>query len=195
MNKQIHNRGFIMKYNKLTILILIAVILTLILVLVIRENQHLSVKENYLVQLEEKETKHLEGLGESTDNYNDLYAKYNELNKKYQGLAGSKGFYDGWEDYEVTGYTQNDEGCNNITSIGLNLNKDWTRYFDFVAVDPNEIPYGSVILAKFEDGVIRSGLAVDCGYKIKGRKIDWYCETLYEAFAIGRRILEVKVIK
>ena len=184
-----------MKHNKLAILILIAIIATLILVLVIRENQHLSVKENYLTKLEEKETKHLKGLEESTENYNDLYTKYNELNEKYQELAGSKGFYEGWEKYKVTGYTQNDEGCNNITSIGLDLDKDWTKYFDFVAVDPDEIPYGSVVLAKFEEGVIRSGIAVDCGYLIQGKKIDWYCETLYEAFAIGRRTLEVKVIK
>ena len=184
-----------MKHNKLTILISVAIIATLILVLVIRENQHLSAKENYLIRLEEKEVKHLEGLEKSTENYNKLYADFNELNKKYQELAGSKGFYEGWENFEVTGYTQHDKGCNNITSIGLDLNKDWTKYFDFVAVDPNEIPYGSTVLAKFEDGIIRSGLAVDCGYKVKGRKIDWYCDTPYEAFAIGRRTLEVKVIK
>ena len=184
-----------MKHNKLTILILIAIIVTMILILIVRENQHLSAKENYLNKLEEKETKRLEDLGEFIENYNELYTDFNKLNKKYHKLAGSKGFYEGWEKYKVTGYTQNDDGCNNITSIGLDLDKDWTKYFDFVAVDPDEIPYGSVVLAKFEEGVIRSGLAVDCGYLIQGKKIDWYCETLYEAFAIGRKTLEVKVIK
>jgi len=176
------------------IIILVFIVAILAMVLFLRENQHTYDLNKATTKYNYQQERYLKNMSIRTDKYNKLYADFNELDMKYSELAGSKGFYEDWEEYEVTGYTSSDKGCNNITSIGLDLDKDWTKYFDFVAVDPNEIPYGSTVLAKFEDGIIRSGLAVDCGYKIKGKKIDWYCDTLYEALAIGRRTLEVKVI-
>jgi len=188
-----------MKVN-LTIQAIIAITLVFIvgvlgMILVLRETQHLRDLEKTTELLEQKEEKHLENLNEFIKNYNELYADYNELNKKYTGLAGSKGFYEGWEDFEVTGYTQNDEGVNNITSIGLDLNKDWTKYFNFCAVDPTIIPYGSIVLVKFKTG-IESFLSADCGGAIKGRHIDLYFGSdLSSAFEFGKKTLEVKVIK
>jgi len=62
-------------------------------------------------------------------------------------------------------------------------------------VDPELIPYGSVILVKFDASVVPF-LAVDCGGAIKGRELDLYfVNDLNSAFAFGRRELEVKVIR
>jgi len=89
-----------------------------------------------------------------------------------------------WDKFTITAYTQNDEGCNNITAIGLDLNKDWTKHFNFVAVDPDVIPYGKTIFIKI-DGKIIEALAVDCGYAIKGNRLDLYHSSLEEAFSFG----------
>ena len=89
-----------------------------------------------------------------------------------------------WGKFTVTAYTQYDEGCNNLTAIGLDLNKDWTKHFNFVAVDPDIIPYGKTIFIKI-DGKIIEALAVDCGYAIKGNRLDLYCNSLEEAFGFG----------
>ena len=89
-----------------------------------------------------------------------------------------------WDKFTVTAYTQYDVGCNNLTAIGLDLNKDWTKHFNFVAVDPKVIPYGTTVFIKI-DGKIIEALAVDCGYAIKGNRLDLYCNSLEEAFGFG----------
>ena len=177
------------------IIILVFIVAIMGLILFLRENQHTYNLNKATTKYNYEQERYLKNISEQIENYNELYAVYNELNKKYQGLAGSKGFYEGWEDFEVTGYTQNDEGVNNITSIGLDLNKDWTKYFNFCAVDPTIIPYGSIVLVKFKTG-IESFLSADCGGAIKGRHIDLYFGSdLSSAFEFGKKTLEVKVIK
>ena len=100
-----------------------------------------------------------------------------------------------WGKFTVTAYTQNDAGCNNLTAIGLDLNKNWTKHFNFVAVDPDVIPYGKTIFIKI-DGKIIEALAVDCGYAIKGNRLDLYCGSLEEAFSFGvKEDVPVGVIK
>jgi len=88
------------------------------------------------------------------------------------------------DDFIITGYTQQDAGCNNITSIGLDLNDSWTKYFSFVAVDPNVIPYGSVLIIKLDNDLIIA-LAVDTGGAIKRNRLDLYFDTLREAHDFG----------
>ena len=100
-----------------------------------------------------------------------------------------------WQVFEVTAYTQLDEGCNNITSIGINLDKAWVDYFNIVAVDPAVIPYGSVVIIKMPDGEIIPAIAGDCGGAIKGKRLDLYARSLDEAFEFGRQHLEVAVIE
>ncbi|MBA7523104.1 hypothetical protein ES705_15227 [subsurface metagenome] len=100
-----------------------------------------------------------------------------------------------WEIYEVTSYTQNDPGCDNITSIGIDLDGPWVEYFNIVAVDPELIPYGSVVIIKMPDGEIVPAIAGDCGGAIKGKRIDLYVESLDEAFQFGRQNLRVAVIE
>jgi len=164
--------------GKLIILISIALIATLILVILVRENQHNKTIVEYLNREIQKEEARLEIYKLLIKNYNELQASYDELYKKY------KEHYIYWQNFTVTAYTQYDDGCNNITAIGLNLNKDWTKYFNFVAVDPEVIPYGKTVFIKL-DGEIIEALAVDCGYLIKGNKLDLYCDSLKEAFEVG----------
>lgn len=183
-----------MRPVKLTILILIALIAILILTLLVRENQHLVVEKNYLIKLDQKETKHLEKTGEFTKNHNDLQDRYNELDLKYNKLKAEKGVI---EDFICTGYSANDpgQGTNNITAIGIDLNKNWTNYFNFAAVDPNVIPLGKIIQAKFEDGNIRYFLCVDTGGDIKGKRIDLYFTDKKDAIYFGRKEVEIRIFK
>ena len=99
-----------------------------------------------------------------------------------------------WQPFTVTAYTAQDAGCNNITSIGVNYDKSWTEYFEFVAVDPAVIPYGSTVFIK-HNGDIVEALAVDTGGRIKGKRLDWYKESLDEAYSFGVQELEVGIIE
>jgi len=174
-----------MKPNRLTILIAIALIATLVLVIIVRENQHDRTIADYLDREILKEQDRLETYREFTKNYNELQDNYDELYKKYEE------HYIEWHDnFIITRYTQQDEGCNNITSIGLNLDKAWTQYFNFVAVDPDVIPYGKTVYIKDGDEIIEA-LAVDTGGKIRGNHIDFYSNNPKEAFNWGVRELEV----
>ena len=178
---------------KLTISILTAIILILILTMVITANQHVQDLNKASSDYNYQQEQYLENISEQIENYNELYADYNELNKNYQELVGSKGFYEGWERYQCTGYTSLDEGCNNISASGINILK-WKNYFNFCAVDPTLIPFGSIVLVKFQTG-IEPFLAVDVGGKIKGKHIDLYFgNDLKRAFRLNKE-LEVKVIK
>lgn len=181
-----------MKPNTKNIIIvnLFFVVIIMSFVLLIQDKAN----SNYIALIEQQQINHLEKLGEFTKNYNDLQKSYNELYLKYRILAASKGFYDGWEQYQCTGYTSNDAGCNNISAIGLDILK-WDKYFNFCAVDPKLIPYGSVLLVKFDTGIVPF-LAVDVGGAIKGKHIDLYFgNDLTSAFSFGVKDLEVKVIK
>ena len=175
------------------ILILIAVILTLIMVLIVRERQHTETIFTYLEREVQQEEARLKVSQELIKNYNELLANYDELYLKYEGLTAENGFYQGWELYEVTAYTSKDDGCNDFAATKININK-LSEHFNFCAVDTSIIPYGSIVIVKFDTG-IEGFLAVDCGYLIKGKKIDLYfINDLDSAFEFGNRQLEIKVI-
>jgi len=170
-----------MKPNKLTILISIAIILTLIMVIIVKENQHDKTITEYLDREIQKEEARWETYREFTKNYNELQDSYSELYKKYRE------HYIYWQNFTVTAYTQNDDGCNNITAIGLDLDKSWTKYFNFCAVDPEVIPYGKTVFIQL-DGEIIEALAVDCGYAIQGNRLDFYCNNLNEVYKLMKKI-------
>jgi len=182
-----------MNQNKLKTLIVISIILTLIMVLIIRERQHLD-KLIYYNEVEiQQEEARLKVSQELIKNYNELLANYDELYLKYEGLTAENGFYQGWELYEVTAYTSKDDGCNDFAATKININK-LSEHFNFCAVDTSIIPYGSIVLVKFDTG-IKPFLAVDTGQAIKGKHIDLYfVNDLDSAFEFGNRYLEVKVI-
>jgi 3D (Asp-Asp-Asp) domain-containing protein len=98
-----------------------------------------------------------------------------------------------WQPYTVTAYTSLDDGCNSYSAIGLNIEK-WSKYFNFCAVDNSLIPYGSVVLVKFDTG-IKPFLAVDTGQSITGKHIDLYfVNDLSDAFEFGVQKLPIKVL-
>jgi len=181
---------------KKTIAILILFILLAVTAIVfgVRELMHLDKYQGYLQEIEDQQTRYLDNISKFSENYNELYNDYQELYAQYSKLAADKGFYEDWETFSVTAYTSLDDGCDGIAATGIDIEK-MAKFFNFAAVDPGEIPYGSVILVKFDSG-IESFLAVDCGGSIKGKKLDLYfVNDLSDAYQFGKRDLEVKVIR
>jgi len=116
--------------------------------------------------------------------YVDKIIKQKEVVTEYVEVESDIVWHD---DFIITFYTQQDEGCNNITSIGVNLDKSWTRYFNFVAVDPKIIPYGKTVFIKIGDEIIESS-AVDCGGAITGHHLDWYCRDFEEGYELMEKL-------
>ena len=176
------------------IIILLALIAVVTILFLAFYLESLTKQKQYLDRIEEQQIKHLENIGEWTDSYNFLYSDYKELNAQYYELAEEKGFNEGWELYTISAYTSLDDGCNSIASTGINIEK-LSALYNFAAVDPDVIPYGSVILVKFDTG-IEPFLSVDCGGAIQGKRIDLYfVNDLKNAFQFGTKDLEVKVIR
>ena len=173
-----------MTKNIIIYLLILIIVLTLILFLFyenFRYDELLKIKENQLAS----EVKYLENLSLLTENYNELESKYQELK--------SKDSYIKWEEFEVTSYTSNE--CGTITYTGFDLDKNYSKYLNVCAVDPEEIKLGSVILVKFENGDIKPYVALDTGLAIKGKRIDLYFTDLNEAINFGRKTLEISVLK
>lgn len=63
-----------------------------------------------------------------------------------------------------------------------------------VAVDPDVIPYGTVLLVYFEDGRIGQYVAEDCGGAIRGNRIDVYCESHDAALLLGVQTASVYLV-
>ena len=178
--------------------IFIIILLTLIAIITIVFSafylENLTKQKKYLDQIEEQQEKYLGNIDKWTANYNELYWDYKDLNSRYYELAKEKGFNEDWDTYTITAYTSLDAGCNSIASTGINIEK-LSRLYNFAAVDPEVIPYGSVILVKFDTG-IEPFLSVDCGGAIQGKRIDLYfVNDLKNAFQFGIKDLEVKVIR
>ena len=181
-----------MKPNKRNILLLIIVNIIFALIVLAIPFKFWHSQKTTIKETDAREDKLEDELTQSIKNFTELEEMYLELSQENIELKEQSDII--WEKFKVTAYTQNDDGCNNITSIGLNLNKDWTKYFNFVAVDPDVIPYGTTVFIKL-DGEIIEALAVDCGYAIRGNKIDLYCSSLEEAFSFGVKELPVGVVR
>lgn len=85
--------------------------------------------------------------------------------------------------FVATGYSQFNEGCNEITATGSHVRPG------VVAVDPTVIPYGTRMFIVSNDGAYIYGLstAEDCGGAIKNNRVDLYFETDPECFQFGVR--------
>ena len=126
------------------------------------------------------------------ENISLLSANYNELEEKYQELK-SKDSYIKWQEFEITAYTSNE--CGTVTYAGFELDKNYSKYLNVCAVDPEVIELGSVVLVKFENGDIKPYVALDTGGVIKGKRIDLYFTDLDEAINFGRQTLEVSILE
>ena len=177
-----------MTKNIIIYLLILIIVLTLILFLFyenFRYDELLKIKENQLAS----EVKYLENLSLLTENYNDLEEKYNKLNEDYQNLKQKEQ----WQEFTVTAYTSNE--CGTITYSGFELDKNYSKYLNVCAVDPDVIKLGSIVLVKFENGEIKPYMALDTGSAIKGKRIDLYFTDLNEAINFGRQLLEVSILE
>ena len=134
-----------MKLNKLTILILIAIIAGLVLVIPIREKQHSKTMTEYVALEIQKDEARLETYSELTANYNDLYSQYNELYGKYVDHVEYV-----WQNFTITGYSANDpqQGTNNIVATTFNLDYTRVKNLPIIATDPSIIPLYSIVEIK-----------------------------------------------
>ena len=62
-----------------------------------------------------------------------------------------------------------------------------------LAVDPSVIPYGSIVVLRYEDGTEEDYIAEDCGGAINGNKVDVFMGTHRAALYAGVRTAEVLV--
>ncbi|WP_430790015.1 LysM peptidoglycan-binding domain-containing protein [Virgibacillus flavescens] len=88
----------------------------------------------------------------------------------------------------ATAYTADCTGCSGVTSTGIDLNANPNA--KVIAVDPNVIPLGSEV---YVEGY---GYAVagDIGSAINGKEIDIHVQTKNEAYAWGRKAVNVTIV-
>ena len=171
--------------KNITILILILFLILTGFLFLLRENINYDEKLRLVEAYQISQLRYLE-------NISLLSANYNELENEYQELK-SKDSYIKWQEFEVTAYTSNE--CGVVTYSGFELDKNYSKYLNVCAVDPEEIKLGSVVLVKFENGEIKPYMALDTGSAIKGKRIDLYFTNLNEAINFGRQLLEVSILE
>ncbi|WP_058308822.1 3D domain-containing protein [Gracilibacillus massiliensis] len=88
----------------------------------------------------------------------------------------------------ATAYTAKCEGCSGITATGINLLEN--PNMKLIAVDPNVIPLGTRVHVEGYGEAI----AGDTGGAINGNKIDLHVPTKDEAYAWGRRTVDVTIL-
>ena len=155
----------------------------------LRENINYDEKLRLMEFYQISQIRYLENISLLSANYNDLEEKYNKLNEDYQNLKQKEQ----WQEFTVTAYTSNE--CGTVTYCGFELDKNYSKYLNVCAVDPEEIKLGSVILVKFENGDIKPYVALDTGLAIKGKRVDLYFTDLDEAINFGRQQLEVSILE
>lgn len=96
--------------------------------------------------------------------------------------------------FKVTAYCPCEKCCGKteddpwygITATGTRATEGRT-----IAVDPDVIPYGTVLYFEGPDGLVSGFVAEDCGGAIKGNRIDLYFDSHEDALEWGVRELDV----
>ena len=175
--------------KNIAILILILLLILTGFLFLLRENINYDEKLRLAESYQISQIRYLENVSLLSSNYNELEEKYNKLNEDYQNLKQKEQ----WQEFEITAYTSNE--CGTITYCGFELDKNYSKYLNVCAVDPEEIKLGSVVLVKFENGEIKPYMALDTGYAIKGKRIDLYMTDVNEAINFGRQFLQICIIQ
>jgi 3D (Asp-Asp-Asp) domain-containing protein len=91
-----------------------------------------------------------------------------------------------WYYFVATGYSKNDsgQGTGSITATGKSVAEG------IIAVDPEMIPYGTVVEIK-DIGIFT---AEDCGSKIKGNRLDIYFDSREDAKEFGRQGVWIRFV-
>ena len=175
--------------KNIAILILSSFLLLTGFTFLLRENINYDEKLRLMESYQISQLRYLENVNLLSANYNELENKYNKLNEDYKNLQQKQQ----WETFTITAYTSNE--CGVVTYSGFELDKNYSKYLNVCAVDPEEIKLGSIVLVKFEDGSIKPYIALDTGGAIKGKRIDLYFTDLDEAINFGRQQLEASIIE
>ncbi|MDT0150023.1 LysM peptidoglycan-binding domain-containing protein [Priestia aryabhattai] len=104
---------------------------------------------------------------------------------------------EGWTNYEFTHYTANCTGCTGVTSTGINVKgSPFYQGMRVVAVNPNVIPYGTVLELKYPNGHIEKAYAGDTGGAIRARTnlIDVLVSSESEAMQKGRVNGQIRIL-
>lgn len=103
-----------------------------------------------------------------------------------------------WIPYEFTHYTASCVGCTGITSQGVDV-RNTTHYkgMRVIAVNPNVIPYGSIVELRYPNGSTELAVAKDTGGAIRQRTnlIDVLVSNKNEALTKGRVQGEIRIIE
>lgn len=102
-----------------------------------------------------------------------------------------------WEPFTATAYIALcDTGCSGITKTGIDV-RESVEYEGrrVVAVDPDVIPLGSVLVVRLADGTEIEATAQDVGGAIRGNKVDILFADSGDAIEFGRQAVEIKVIE
>lgn len=98
-----------------------------------------------------------------------------------------------WFSYAATWY-DGEEGINGtgtgITKSGRRVRPDYT-----IAVDPRQIPLGSIVVVRFQNGREQVYHADDVGGAIRGNRIDIYEPSREKCLENGRQKVLVRIIK
>lgn len=102
-------------------------------------------------------------------------------------LETSRGYvrYKQVKQVEATAYTLAEGNGDGVTSIGI------VPYKGIIAVDPNEIPYGTRVYVQGYG----FAMAGDTGGAIEGNRIDLYMEHYPDAIKWGRRIVNMYILE
>lgn len=99
--------------------------------------------------------------------------------------------------FDVTYYSAYDGTQVGITRGGTNMangNIHTSDGYRIIAVDPNTIPFGSIVRVTTSHGESFMAKADDTGGKIKGNKIDIAVSSPEEAFSLGRGTATVEIV-
>ncbi|MHB1275788.1 MAG: 3D domain-containing protein [Candidatus Humimicrobiaceae bacterium] len=184
------------KLKDILIIILIIALIAVSFTFFVRETLHaLKIKKLNQTMLEKVRSQNIT-LAYFIADYSKLWRHFQVFTGDYQNLLTEQEVNNEigiWERFEVTAYSSQE--CGDITSIGIDLQANYSKYLNIAAVDPKVISYGSILLIKFKDGSIKPYIAADCGGLIKGRSIDLYMTDVSQALQFGRQKLMVRVIK
>ena len=135
--------------------------------------------------------------------YNYWLERYQDLRSSYLELLQYVREEDmDYEVFTITAYSPDDEsqGTNSITSIGFDIRKEYSKYINICAVDPDVIELGSIVLIRSDwdnNGLTydRIFIAGDIGGAVIGKHIDIFLKTKEGAVAFGVKGLPVKVLQ
>lgn len=118
--------------------------------------------------------------------------------KTHNAKNGEVSNVSGWKSYEFTHYTANCTGCTGITSTGVNVQgTSFYKGLRVIAVNPNVIPYNSIVELKYPNGQIERAIALDTGGAMRARTnlVDVLVSSESEAMQKGRVHGQLRIIK